>query len=88
MRKLLRERYLYSCNGGRRLLKQIKTVWTRIERSAAFDAEVNQALEDGWNMTLRTMFMPNDTDTYPLLYAEFEKDIGERCIEDDDGTHI
>jgi len=69
-------------------LKQIKTVWERIERSNVFDDEVNHALADGWNMIIRTLYVPSNETTYPLLYAEFEKDIGERCIENDDGTHI
>lgn len=69
-------------------MKQIKTVWNRIDRSNDFDSEVNQALEDGWDMIIRTLYVPNNETTYPLLYAEFEKEIGKRCIENDDGTHI
>jgi hypothetical protein len=60
-------------------MKQIKTVHHRIDDSAQFDKEVNDALTEGWQLTRRE-FVPG----YVILYAELEREViteAEKCCE-------
>lgn len=69
-------------------MKQIKTIKNRLDNADNFDAEVNAALADGWQLTKREVLMPTSQDrvhyTYIMLYAELERDEiteAERCCE-------
>ena len=55
-------------------MKKIKTIWWQIEGSSRFDEEVNRAISDGWSMITRMVLMPKNSDGYPLLYAELERE--------------
>lgn len=56
---------------------KIKTVWNNVDHSAAFDAEVNELLTDGWQLVKREVlpgmsYTPTDY-AKRLLYAELVK---------------
>lgn len=60
-------------------MKQIKTIHHRIDDSARFDKEINDALAEGWQLTRRE-FVPG----YVILYAELEREViteVEKCCE-------
>lgn len=69
-------------------MKQIKTIKNRLDNEKQFDAEVNAALADGWQLTKREVLMPTSQDrvhyTYIMLYAELEREEiteAERCCD-------
>jgi hypothetical protein len=49
-------------------VKQIKTIHNRIDEAQSFDAAVNTALAEGWELTKRDFVA-----TYCMLYAELER---------------
>lgn len=54
-------------------MKQIKTIFTRIDANEEFDQLVNAALRGGWKLVRRDFIIPRVPDRYTLLYAELEK---------------
>lgn len=58
---------------------EIKTITDRLDNSGKFDAAVNRALADGWELVerrvLQPLAQPNNSSTYTntMLYAELEK---------------
>ena len=57
---------------------EIKTIKNRFDNAAAFDAEVNAALADGWRLTRRDVVLPVQPHTgsnyfHTMLYAELVK---------------
>ena len=69
-------------------MKQIKTIYSRLEYAAGFDDKVNEAIREGWKLTKREVLPPtairNGDQTYAVLYAELEREIiteRERCCE-------
>ena len=65
-------------------MKQIKTIFYKIDFYEKFDREVNEALADGWELKRREVIVPHVADRYTLLYAELEKSTiteAERCCE-------
>lgn len=54
-------------------MKQIKTIFTRIDKNEEFDKLVNAALHGGWKLVKRDVIIPHVSDRYTLLYAELEK---------------
>jgi hypothetical protein len=51
---------------------KIKTIISRLNYPATFDAEVNEAQEEGWRLVKREVLLgtPGDADSTRLLYAE------------------
>lgn len=66
-------------------MKQIKTIFYKIDFYEKFDKEVNEALADGWTLTGRMVIPAQQPDRFTLLLAELEReDIpkeGLRCCE-------
>ena len=69
-------------------MKQIKTIKNRLDNAEAFDAAVNTALAEGWQLKKREVINPMAQGSghfvYIMLYAELEReDIteAERCCE-------
>lgn len=68
---------------------QIKTIKKPIQSSTEFDAEVNAAILEGWQLTKRATLGPVAThvenpNVYAMLYAELEREViteAERCCE-------
>lgn len=58
--------------------KQIKTVIYNIDYARDFDEAVNEALADGWTLIHREMRTPRIPDRKTLLYAELEKEVGDK----------
>lgn len=60
-------------------MKEIRTIWWRIENSDKFDKAVNESLKDGWELVRRDIFRPQAEDTYSVfLYAEMEREAGKK----------
>lgn len=55
-------------------MKEIKTVWSRLEFSADFDREVNEALKVGWELVQRGLYRTNAENSVSILYAEMERE--------------
>lgn len=52
---------------------EIRTIWSGIDDSKQFDAKVNEALAEGWELVKREV-LPKSTDySQTILYAELEK---------------
>lgn len=70
-------------------MKQIKTIKYPMQHPETFDAEVNTALKEGWQLIKREVLGPIVTHTgepnvYIVLYAELEREVvtePERCCE-------
>jgi lipopolysaccharide biosynthesis regulator YciM len=53
---------------------EIKTIWGELGSSTLFDAKVNEALAEGWELVRREVLPPRQVATAPtLLYAELER---------------
>lgn len=52
---------------------EIKTIWGELVRSNQFDAEVNEALADGWELVRREVLPRKVERSDTLLYAELER---------------
>lgn len=60
-------------------MKQILTIKNRFDNETCFDAKVNDALKNGWELKTRTVIIPNaqteNFSTCHMLYAELEKEV-------------
>lgn len=55
-------------------MTQIKTIWNRLNNEKRFDEEVNQALNEGWELVDRRILPPqSQSHDNCVLYAELEK---------------
>ena len=61
------------------MMKQIKTIRSRLDNAKDFDLEVNMAIADGWELKKRRILRPvaqsEERYTYTILYAELEKEL-------------
>ena len=55
-------------------MKEIKTVWSRLDFSADFDKDVNNALKAGWELVQRSLYRSNTENSVSILYAEMERE--------------
>lgn len=56
---------------------EIKTIWGELVRSNQFDAEVNEALADGWELVRREVLPRRVEHSDTLIYAELERIVEE-----------
>ena len=54
---------------------KIKTIRMQLDYAEDFDEEVNQALEEGWLLTRRTVLVPQANNQHIMLYAEMVRDL-------------
>lgn len=60
-------------------MKQILTVANKLDNAKDFDAKVNEALKNGWELKTRKVLIPfaqtENFCTYHMIYAELEKEV-------------
>lgn len=58
---------------GPRKLRKIKTIKKRLDYHDSFDAEVNEALADGWYLVRRYTLPSYNVNTAVMLIAELQR---------------